>query len=67
MRVEMETFKGAKSTTGGGENPSRWCVHCGMPGLYKGGKKCYQWKDLSRAEAIENGLKFVTDVFQAAN
>jgi hypothetical protein len=68
MRAEMETFKEAKSATGGGEQSFKMVYfHCGMPGLQKGGKKFCQWKDLSQAEAIEKGLRFVTDVLQAAN
>jgi hypothetical protein len=38
-----------------------------MPGLYKGGKKFFQWKYLSQDEAREKGLRFVTDALQAAN
>jgi hypothetical protein len=68
MRAEMETFKGAKSDTGGGEQSFKMvCFHCGMSGLHKGGNKFCQWKDISQAEAREKGLKFVTDVLQAAN
>jgi hypothetical protein len=68
MRAEMETFKGAKSATGGGEQSFKMvCFHCVMPGLQKGGKKFCQWKDLSQAEAREKGLRFVTDSLQAAN
>jgi hypothetical protein len=43
------------------------CFHCGIPGLHNGGKKFCQWKDLSRAEAREKGLKFVNDALLAAN
>jgi hypothetical protein len=68
MRDEMETFKGGKSTTGGGEQSfKRVCPHCVMRGLHKVGKKFYQWKDLSQAEAREKSLKFVTDALQGAN
>jgi hypothetical protein len=68
MRAEMETFKRAKSSTGGGEQSFKMvCFHCGMPGLHKGGKTFCQWKDLSQAEARERGLRFVNDALQAAN
>jgi hypothetical protein len=68
MRAEMETFKGAKSATGGGEQSfNMLCFHCGMPGIHKGGNKFCQWKYLSQAEAREKGLRFVTDALQAAN
>jgi hypothetical protein len=54
IRAEMETFKGAKSATGGGEKSLKMvCFYCGKPGLHKGGKKFRQWKDLSQAEARE--------------
>jgi hypothetical protein len=66
MRAEMENFKGAKSTTGGGEQ-SLVCFHCGMPGIHNGGKKFFQWKDLSQAEAREAGVQSVTDALLAAN
>jgi hypothetical protein len=67
-RAEMETFKGAKSATDGGEQSFKMvCFHCGMPGLHNGGKKCFQWKDLSQAEAREKGLRFVNDALQAEN
>jgi hypothetical protein len=68
MRGDMETFKGTKSATGGGEQSFKMvCFHRGMPGLPKGGNKFCQWKDLSQAEAREKGLRFVTDALQAAN
>jgi hypothetical protein len=68
MRAEMETFKGANSATSGVENSFKMvCFHCGTPGLHKVGKKFYQWKDLSEAEAREKGLRFVNDPLQAAN
>jgi hypothetical protein len=68
MRAEMQTFKGARSATGGGEQSFNMvCFHCGIPGLHKGGKQFCQWKDLSQAEAREKGLRFVTDDLQAAN
>jgi hypothetical protein len=68
MRAEMETFKGEKSSSGGGEQSFKMvCFNCGMPGLHKGGKKFCQWKDLSQAEARDKGLRFVTDALQAAN
>jgi hypothetical protein len=68
MRAEMETFKGAKSSTGGGEQSSKMvCFHCGMPGLHKGENIFCQWKDLSQAESREKGLRFVTDALQAEN
>jgi hypothetical protein len=68
MRAEMETFKGANSSTGGGEHSFKMvCFHCGIPGLHKGGKKFCQWKDLSQAESRKKGLRFVTDALQAAN
>ena len=68
MRAEMETFKGGKATSGGGEQSFKMvCFHCGMPGLHKGGKKFCQWKDLSQAEARDKGLKFVNDALQTAN
>jgi hypothetical protein len=52
MRAEMETFKGAKSATSGGEKYFKMvCFHCCMSGLHKGGKKLCHWKDLSQAEA----------------
>jgi hypothetical protein len=39
MRAEMETFKGAKYATGGGEQCFKMvCIHCGMPGIHQGGK-----------------------------
>jgi hypothetical protein len=67
-RAEMKTFKGAKSATSGGEQSFNMaCFHCGMPGLNKGGNKFCQWKYLYQAEAREKGLRFVTDVLQAAN
>jgi hypothetical protein len=51
MRVDMETFKGGKSTTGGGDHSFKMVFfHFGMPGLHKGGKKFCQWKELSQAE-----------------
>jgi hypothetical protein len=54
MRAEMETFKGAKSSTSRGVQSFKMvCFHCGMTGFLKGGKKFYQWKDLSQAEARE--------------
>jgi hypothetical protein len=53
-RAEMETFKGAKSATSGGEQSFKMvCFHCGMTGLHKGGHKFFQWKDISQAEARE--------------
>jgi hypothetical protein len=68
MRAEMETFKGAKSATDGGEQSFKMvCLHCGKPGLHKGGNKFCQWKDLSQAEAREKGLRFVNGALQAAN
>jgi hypothetical protein len=68
MRAEMETFKGAKSATSGGEQSLKMvCFHCGMTGLHKGVKKFCQWKDISQAEARETGMWFVTDALQAAN
>jgi hypothetical protein len=68
MRAEMETFKGAKSATGGGGKSFKMvCFHCSMIGLHKGGKKFCQWKDLSQAEARKKGLTFVTDALLAAN
>jgi hypothetical protein len=68
MRSEMETFKVAKSSTGGGEQSfTMVCFHCGLPGLHKGGKIFFQWKDISQAESREKGLRFVTDSLQAAN
>jgi hypothetical protein len=68
MRAEMETFKGSKSSTGGGEQSFKMVFfHCGTPGLHKEGKKFCQWKDLSQAEAREKGLRFVTDALQAEN
>jgi hypothetical protein len=68
MRAKMETFKGTKSATGGGEKSFNMvCLHCVMSGLHKGGKKFCQWKDLSQAEAREKGMRFVTDDLQAAN
>jgi hypothetical protein len=68
MTADMETFKGAKSSTGGGEPSFKMvCFHCGMPGLHTGGKKFCQCKDLSQAESREKGLRFVTDALQAAN
>jgi hypothetical protein len=68
MRDEMETFKGAKSDTSGGKKYlNMMFFHCGMPGLYKGGKKFCQWKDLSQAESRENGMRFVIYALQAAN
>jgi hypothetical protein len=64
----METFKGAKSATGGGEQSFKMvCFHCGIPGLHKRGKKFFQWKYLSQAEAREKGLRFVTYALQAEN
>jgi hypothetical protein len=39
----METFKGAKSATGGGEQSFKMvCFHCGIPGLHKGVNKFCQ-------------------------
>jgi hypothetical protein len=39
MRAEMETFKGEKSSTGGGEKYFKMvCFHCGMLGLQKEGR-----------------------------
>jgi hypothetical protein len=68
IRAKMETFKAAKSATGGGEQSFKMvCFHCGMSGLHKGGNKFCQWKDLSQAEAREKGLRFVTDALQATN
>jgi hypothetical protein len=68
MKAEMETFKGAKSSTGGGEQFFKMvCFHCGMSGLHKGGNKFCQLNNLYQAEARERGLKFVTDALQAAN
>jgi hypothetical protein len=68
MRAEMETFKGAKSSTGGGEKSFKMvCFLCDMPGLHKGGNNFCQWKDLSQAEARDKGLRFVTDALQAAH
>jgi hypothetical protein len=68
MRAEMETFKGAKSATSGGEQSFKMVFfHFGIPGIHKGGNKFCQWKDLSQAEAREKGMKFVTDALQAAN
>jgi hypothetical protein len=67
-RAEMETFKGAKSATGGGGKPFNMvCFHCGMIGIHKGGKKFCQCKDLSQAEAREKEMRFVTDALLAAN
>jgi hypothetical protein len=66
MRAEMETFKGAKFATSGGEQSFKMvCFHCGMPGLHKVGKKFFQWKDLSQDEARKKGLRFATDDLQA--
>jgi hypothetical protein len=43
MRADMETFKGAKYATSGGEQYFKMvCFHCGMPGLHKGEKKFCQ-------------------------
>jgi hypothetical protein len=68
MRAEMETCKGEKSSTGGGEQSFNMvCFHCDMPVLHKGVKKFCQWKDLSQAEAREKWLRFVIDALQAAN
>jgi hypothetical protein len=68
MRAEMETFKGAKYSTGGGEHSFKIvCFHCGMPGLHKGGNKFCQWKDISQAQSREKGMRFVTDALQTAN
>jgi hypothetical protein len=68
MKAEMETFKGAKSSTiEGGKSFKMVCFHCGMTGLHKEGKKFCHWKDLSQAEAREKGLRFVTGALQAAN
>jgi hypothetical protein len=69
MRSEMEDFKGAKSSNGGGGEQSfkMVCFHYGMPGIYKGVNKFCQWKDLSQAESREKGLRSVTDAIQAAN
>jgi hypothetical protein len=45
MRAEMETFKGANSATGGGEQSLKMvCFHCGMPGIHKGGKIFFSGK-----------------------
>jgi hypothetical protein len=67
-RAEMETFKEVKSATSGGEHSLKMvCFHCDMSGLHKGGNKFYQWKDLSRAEAREKGLRSLIDALQAAN
>jgi hypothetical protein len=39
MRADMETFRGAKSDTSGGEKSFKMvCFHCGIPALHKGGK-----------------------------
>jgi hypothetical protein len=39
MRAEMETFKGAKSTAGGGEQSLKMvCFHVDMPVIHKRGK-----------------------------
>jgi hypothetical protein len=66
-RAEIETLKG-EATTGGGEKSFKMvCFNCGMPGLHKCGKKCYQWKDLSQVEAREKYLSFVTNALQGAN
>jgi hypothetical protein len=68
MRAEMETFKGAKYSTGGVEQSLKMVFfHCGMPGLQKGGNKFCQSKDLSQAEAREKWMRFVIDALQAAN
>jgi hypothetical protein len=40
MWAEIETFKGAKSATSGGEQSFKMvCFHCGIPGLQKGGNQ----------------------------
>jgi uncharacterized protein with GYD domain len=68
MRDEMETLKGAKSSTGGVEQSFKMvCFHFGMTGLHKGGNEFCQWKDLSQAESREKGLRFVIDALQSAN
>jgi hypothetical protein len=68
MRADMKTFKGAKSSTGGGEQYFKMvCFHCGMKGRHKGGKKFCKWKDISQAEARYKGLRFVADALQAEN
>jgi hypothetical protein len=47
MMTEMETFKGAKSDTGGGEQYFKMvCFYFGMPGIHKGGKTFCKWKSL---------------------
>jgi hypothetical protein len=67
-RAVIETFKGWKANTGGGGHSFNMvCFHCDIPGIHKGGKKFYQWKALSQAEAREKGLKFVTNALQGAN
>jgi hypothetical protein len=68
MRAEMENFKGANSSTGGGEQSFKMvCFHSGMTGLHKVVNKFFRWKDLSQAEAREKGLRFVTDDLQVEN
>jgi hypothetical protein len=68
MRAEMETFKGENSSTSGWEQYFKMvCFHCGIPGLHKGEKKFWQWKDISQDEAREKGLRCVNDALQAAN
>jgi hypothetical protein len=68
MSAEMETFKGEKYATSGGEQSFKMvCFHCGMTGIHKGGNNFCQWKDISQAEAREKRLRFVTDALQAAN
>jgi hypothetical protein len=68
MRAEMETFKGTKYATSGGEQSFKMvCFHCGIPGLHQGGKNFCKWKDLSQTESREKWLRFLTDALQAAN
>jgi hypothetical protein len=68
MRDEIENFKGARYATSGGEQYFKMvCFHFGMSGIYKRGNTFCQWKDLSQADAREQGLRFVTDALQAEN
>jgi hypothetical protein len=41
-RAQMETFKGGKATTGGGETHLSFFFHCGMPGIHMGVNKFCQ-------------------------
>jgi hypothetical protein len=49
----METFKGWKYATGGGESPSRCCISIVACQVFKKGEIIFQWKDLSQDEARE--------------